>query len=59
MKGMFELLFHCADALDADGLGKEYSQMGPMPELSRLSIINRQDAATMWLIILELKTWPL
>jgi len=36
-KGAVELPLHCADALDADGLGKEYWQTVPLPEPSRLS----------------------
>jgi nuclear pore complex protein Nup155 len=31
-KGAIELPLHCAEALDADGLGKEYWQMVPSPE---------------------------
>ena len=31
-KGAIELPLHCADALDSDGLGKEYWQMVPLPE---------------------------
>ena len=31
-KGAIELPLHCADALDSDGLGKEYWQTVPLPE---------------------------
>jgi nuclear pore complex protein Nup155 len=31
-KGAIELALHCAEALDADGLGKEYWQMVPLPD---------------------------
>ncbi|KAI0257476.1 nucleoporin [Lactifluus subvellereus] len=33
-KGAIELPLHCADALDADGLGKEYWQTVPLPDPS-------------------------
>jgi nuclear pore complex protein Nup155 len=31
-RGAIELPLHCADALDSDGLGKEYWQTVPLPE---------------------------
>ena len=34
-KGAIELPLHCAEALDSDGLGKEYWQTVPLPDLSR------------------------
>lgn len=33
-KGAIELPLQCADALDSDGIGKEYWQTVPLPELS-------------------------
>ena len=36
-KGAIELPLHCAEALDGDGLGKEYWQTVPLPDLSKPS----------------------
>ena len=36
-KGAIELPLHCAETLDSDGLGKEYWQTVPLPDLSKPS----------------------
>jgi nuclear pore complex protein Nup155 len=47
-KGAIELPLHCADALDNDGLGKEYWQTVPLPDPSGSANASNDPRKSAW-----------